>query len=332
MKDIDTKDKILIRLRYMVNLSYQKSEEIINLVEDIEKLRTKILTTPLKPNIETKIKWDAKISKAYWALTLAKNPLTRMQISNLLSSPIPKRMNAHQKEIIGYVKAINYIENNWTGETKEITTDEVLKLYDLSCKDVFGSTSSYYKSKELEVEKIINFIEKGKDHPLIQSGLMQIEIIKLSPFENATGRVARLITNLILAKHGYDLRNMLVIEDYYREDLVSLKEAIDSTRKTNNATNWLKYFLVGIKKSTEKALKTIEEQKINKTTISLWKLNKRQKEILEKITNPNSKVTNKMVQKMFNISQITASRDLSKMVSLGVLLPHGKGRSVFYTR
>lgn len=316
----------------MINLSYQKSEDIINVIEYIERLKIKILTTPLKPVIESKLKWEAKISKAYWSLTLAKNPLSRTQISKLLSNPLPKRMDQYQKEIIGYVNAVNYIENNWTGDYKELTTNEILKLYDLSSRDVFGSTTNYFKSKEAEVEKIINFTEKGKDHPLIQAGLMQIEIIDLSPFENATGRVARLVTNLILAKYGYDLRSLLVIEDYYREDLVSLKEAVDSVKKTDNATFWLNYFLIGIKKSMEKTLKIIEEQKITKTTVSLWKLNKRQKEILEKLANPNSKITNMIVQRMFNISQITASRDLSKMVSLGVLLPHGKGRSVFYTR
>jgi len=61
-------------------------------------------------------------------------------------------------------------------------------------------------------------------------------------------------------------------------------------------------------------------------------LNDRQNKILERLENPNLKITNKDVQKMFGVSQITASRDLSKMANLGILLPHGKGRSVFYTK
>jgi len=35
---------------------------------------------------------------------------------------------------------------------------------------------------------------------------------------------------------------------------------------------------------------------------------------------------------MFKVSQITASRDLSKLGALGLLFIHGKGRSVYYTK
>lgn len=81
----------------------------------------------------------------------------------------------------------------------------------------------------------------------------------------------------------------------------------------------------------EKVLKSISTQD-NVKANSLWKLNDRQKKILDIMENPELKITNKIVQKQFGISQITASRDLAKMVNLGVLLPHGKGRSVFYTK
>ncbi len=43
-------------------------------------------------------------------------------------------------------------------------------------------------------------------------------------------------------------------------------------------------------------------------------------------------ITNKKVQKLFKVSQITASRDLAKLASVGLLFTHGKGRSVYYTK
>ena len=80
----------------------------------------------------------------------------------------------------------------------------------------------------------------------------------------------------------------------------------------------------------EKVLENILHK--NNASASLWRLSNRQKLIMEKLENPNIKITNREVAKMFAVSQITASRDLSKMVNLGILLPHGKGRSVYYTK
>ncbi len=315
----------------MAILSYNLSDIIQSNLHSIEDLRTKVLITPLKPRQEQKIRWEANINKSYWGLKLAENPLTKSQMSKLMSKPVSKKLNNHEKEVLSYMNTLNLIREYWTAHNQALTPKNILEIYDLSCKEVFGSTASYYKSKTDEIKKILNFIESGKDHPVIKAGLLQIEIIKLSPFENGTGRVAKLLSHLMLARFGYDLRGLLVLEDYYRNDLVSLKEATTSIEKHKNATKWLEYFTEGVKQGMEKTLKlltTIDNSKSG----SLWRLTDRQKKILDSFNNPESKITNKIIQKNFKVSQITASRDLSKMVNLGVLLPHGKGRSVFYTK
>lgn len=316
----------------MLNLSYHLSETIEENIKEIERLRTKILLTPIRPKDELQLKWEANINKTYWGLTLADNKLSKKQISKILANPFPKKLKDQEKEVINYMSTLYYIKENWTASNVSLNSKTVLHIYDLSCKSVFGSTASYFKTKEEIVDKILEFIEKGKDHPVIKAGLIQIEISKLSPFENGTGRVARLLSHLMLSRYGYNLREMLVLEDYYREDLVSLKAATTSIEEYKNATKWLEYFTEGVKKGMEKTLRNVESTGLNQNISKLFKLTDRQKKIAEKLENPNTKITNRDVCKMFNISQITASRDLSKMVNLGILLPHGKGRSVFYTK
>ncbi len=75
----------------------------------------------------------------------------------------------------------------------------------------------------------------------------------------------------------------------------------------------------------------MESSTINKAD-SFFDLNERQKEIISLVDKPNSKISNKHVQKIFNVSQITASRDLAKLASLGLLFAISKGRSTFYTK
>jgi hypothetical protein len=315
----------------MNNLSYTLTDKIQEDIKAIEVLRSKVLLTPIKPKTELKLRWEANINKTYWGLNLADNPMTKAQMSKLMSNTLSKKLKNTEKEVISYMNTLNLIREFWTANITALNSRGILEIYDLSCKPIFGSTASYFKSKELEIKKILAFIESGKDHPVIKAGLLQIEIIKLSPFENGTGRVARLLSHLMLARYGYDLRGLLVLEDYYRSDLVSLKEATNSIEKDKNATKWLTYFITGIKLGLEKVLKNLDIVR-SSNTVSFWKLSERQKRILEGINNPEVKITNKLIQKMFKISQITASRDLSKMANLGILLSHGKGRSTYYTR
>jgi Fic family protein len=61
-------------------------------------------------------------------------------------------------------------------------------------------------------------------------------------------------------------------------------------------------------------------------------LTQRQRTILHLLDNPEAIITNKTVQTHCRVSQITASRDLGKLASLLLIAPHGKGRSVSYTR
>jgi predicted HTH transcriptional regulator len=65
---------------------------------------------------------------------------------------------------------------------------------------------------------------------------------------------------------------------------------------------------------------------------SFFHLTDRQKEIVVMMDRPQSSVTNRQVQKEFGISQITASRDLARLTTLGILYPQGRGRSVHYTK
>lgn len=323
----------MIRLFHMINLPYHLSINLSEIITSSDTIRKEILTTPLSPKEEIKLRWEASLEKTYWGLTLADNPLSRKEMAKLISNMPPKKMADDEKEVLSYKNTLDYIRNNWTASKNLLSVNDVLNIYNISSKSVFGSTLSYYKSKVKEVSQILKYVESGNDHPIIKAGLIQIEIIKLSPFENATGRVARLLSHLILTKHGYDLRGLLILEDYYRNDLVALRDATKTIDIHKSATMWLEYFSLGVLNGMNKTLQIINNNKSqNIISQSYWKLNERLQTIVNTLENPSKKITNKDVQKEFNVSQITASRDLGKLTSMGILLAHGKGRSVFYTK
>jgi Fic family protein len=115
--------------------------------------------------------------------------------------------------------------------------------------------------------------------------------------------------------------------------MATFKQVANLSRAEGNLTLWLEYFAFCIMTSLEKTAEVIKNQKFGKELpASFWKLNIRQKQILYYLENPDMKITNKEVQKMHGVSQITASRDLTELTTLGHLFARGKGRSVFYTK
>lgn len=68
------------------------------------------------------------------------------------------------------------------------------------------------------VDKLITDIKNSKKHPIETSAFLHHQLAKIHPFIDGNGRVARLLTNLYLIKHGYPPVILKVDErsKYYR--------------------------------------------------------------------------------------------------------------------
>jgi Fic family protein len=144
---------------------------------------------------------------------------------------------------------------------------------------------------------------------------------------------ARLVHYLFLAKYGFDIRGYVTAERVWQDDTATYTRLIDAYIKDHTLTRWLEYIAQSMQTTLETTLTDIQESRFHiEYPASFWELSDRQKEILKCMENPQASMTNRQVHKRFKVSQITASRDLSRLTSLGLLYPHGKGRSVYYTK
>lgn len=310
----------------MINLSYNFSPNINDLLKKIDNLRVQILTTPISPNKEIKLRWDANIKKIQWSLTLHENNTSKAEIARLLSTLPSDKLKPEEKEVLGYKKALDYINQEWLVSEKSITSKTIINLHDL-CSE------GRLTGKESSIKQVLSYLQASTDHPVVKAAILQIALLSLAPFSRGNGRTARLSSYLMLSKFGYDFKGLLCLDEYFKKDLTSYKEHIKRITDGNNLSFWLEYFAQGIKNQLEKALTDILQEKYSvEMDENFFELNDRQKQILIMLEIPDSTITNKKVQKMFKISQITASRDLAKLTVLGLLLSHGKGRSVYYTR
>lgn len=168
-----------------------------------------------------------------------------------------------------------------------------------------------------------DFLKSGSLHPILKAGIAHLFFAK-SP-------LAYLIPQCYLYQSGYDCRNMVCLDEFWAKDSENYMRLLTTGQQAAAITHWLEFFTQAAVYQYGLAHRSVLSP-FSETHPGIWKLNTRQKKILDSIAEPGSSTNNRHVQSQFKVSQITASRDLSKMAQLGLLFTYGSGRSTYYTR
>ncbi len=314
----------------MTTFSFTLTLELKTSLEVLDSIRTKLLTAPLSPKTELSLKWESSIDRIYYSLLLSGIKLKRKEVLDTLTSSAflkkPKKLTPEQIEIIKYKKAMDIISNNWLVSDKILTPKTVIALHGLAAP-------GKYKRQDQELRQILDYLLTGADHPVVQAAIVYAAMEDLHPFSDGNGRISRLLSYLFLYKSGFDARGFISIEEKWHKEQELFKENLDQGIHAAHMTVWIEYFAKSLLENLEYKLQTITNSQttvINRKNFTY--LNDRQKEILTLLDEPEASITNRAVQKHFSISQITASRDLSHLATLGLLIPRGRGRSVYYTK
>lgn len=311
----------------MLNISYNISPKLKEYLFEIETLRRHILLTPISSKVKLQLRWEAICSKIYAGLNLSKNTLKKEEILKILSQNMTKKITNDQLKVLRYKNALDYITQNWLGSSNSIDSKALISLY-----KIIGQGNLSVPKEELDY--LFDYLAAKEENPIIQSAIINIEIAKMQPFSDNNFLLSLLASTLFLYKYGYDFRGFLAHEIEWVEDNNYFRQNYDLATKTPTLTLWLEYFSGCILRQLEKISQKISKpnQVMQDFPESFWELNDRQKFILSFLDKPDVTITNRKIQKKYNVSQITASRDLAKLTNLGLLFSHGKGRSVYYTK
>lgn len=306
-------------------LSYTVSTILQQNLKSIESYRQQIVLYLIPPSEELRLRWEANINRVYYSLHLAHNPVTHKEVIKILTSQNKKSILVNEKDIISYKKGIDYITHSWLINNKPIMPQTIQTLYRIA-------TDEKLHISETELMEILVFLQTSSEHPVVQAFIAYSQFTQLASLTDASGRFTRLLPYLFLYKAGLDFRGLLVIENYFYHNERLLKEIPAVIERQESMTVWIEHFVQGIVTELERIYNLITQGQENKLLTSLPELTERQKEIISVFDQPDVKITNRKVQEVFKISQITASRDLARLAALGFLFPYGKGRSVYYKR
>ncbi len=312
----------------MISISYTITPTITDHLIAIDAHRRTILTTPLSPRNEQRLHWDSIIGHITASLALANTTIPKSQIVTILTHP-SKHPTATEQLVLSYKRALDWLHEEWSANPKTITFPVVETLASIALPA--HSARAALRDDEENIRHLLTYLQSQSDHPILVAGLAHGQIASSSNRNLSSGLICRLTTALILAKYGYDCRGMLAIDPFWTENRERYDRALESINRLGQLTAWLEYF-TGVAQEAYDGLAEEISHAAAHLPISTWLLAPREDQIMHRLDSPTSRITNRDVQRSFHISQVTASRVLTRLVSLGLLFAHGKGRSVYYTK
>lgn len=295
-------------------------------LEEIEKTRQQVLLTLLSPSESTRLKWESKASSIYFSIRLANLNVRKVSIPSLLSPKNINHLSPEAKLAFAHKNVFNYLYTEWLCTKKLVTAEAIIHLYTL-----LGGEKNKIDAKILE--SLLNFIQVNPEHAVIQAGLAHILIIRGLGVSIESERLARFSAYLFLYTYGYDFNCLLDLEEYFFRNPATYNEAIQKNITEENVSSFIEFYVLMFRAQAKQILEKVTHRKYDISfPQGYFVLGERQKKILGLFDEPGVRITNKTVQHRFTVSQITASRDLAKIHSLGLIFSHGKGRSVYYTK
>lgn len=306
----------------MLTFSYTLFPTLKKEIENIDVTRNKILIELVPPSIEIRAKFENTARIIRSSLFLEGKHIEEREIVAILEGK--KVKNEVGASVKSTYEALSFIRRSWLLSGKQVTTEAVNELIKIQKPDL--------KIERKQISDIVDFITVNPEHPIVQAGLAFILTTQLLPQLNQRIKLSINVSRMFLYNSGYDMRDMVNLEEYFALDLSNLEKIIKRSVDEKNISAFLEYFVQTLSLESEKVLDKIRNRKQDLNPSQLSILSERQKKILSLFDIPEIKVTNRIVQKEFNISQITASRDLARLATLGLIFTNGKGRSVFYTK
>jgi len=197
---------------------------------------------------------------------------------------------------------------------------------------IFATTPAYLAPIEMQalVEWTAETFEKSRFHPLLIIANFVVEFLKIHPFEDGNGRLSRVLTNLLLLRHGYQFIQYVsheqLVEKRKDEYYIALRKS-QETFKTNHDTisPWLNFFLAVIKEQATMALIYLEEEKVEDI------LSPKQYEVWHYISGALEASPSNIV-KATGVLMPTVRQALARLIQLRKIKPIGRGRGTRYIK
>ncbi|MBI4008680.1 Fic family protein [Candidatus Roizmanbacteria bacterium] len=336
------------------------TNKILTNISKIEAAEEIIRHSPLLPLWEKQFKEDAIVRSAYHGTHIEGNPLHKEDAKDILMGKEVIGRPRDIQEIINYRKVIQFIDDEAKKKIERITELLFKKLHRIIVDKIISDDhAGEYRTKQVVVRNSetgevtfrppppleipflmreflywLNRDDKDQLHPVLKAGITHHELVRIHPFIDGNGRVARVMATLILFLGGYDIRRFFSFEEYYDKDAVAYYQNLQRASK-GDLTSWLEYFTFGgsieFEKIKEKILKLSKDVRLKeKFGGRQIYLTDRQIKIVEYLQEVGH-LQNKVFSTLFpSVSEDTVLRDVQDLTKQGLIKKVGSTKAARY--
>jgi Fic family protein len=344
----------------MFNPKFTITNSILKNIGIIEASREVISDSPLLPLWEKKFREDAIVRQAHHGTHIEGNKLNLTEAKDVLLGKDVIGRPRDVQEIINYRRLLEVIEEEANRKIERITESLVKKFHRTVVHNILTpEQTGEYRVKQVVIRnsetgevtfrppsalevpflmrEFLYWLNKADDdelHPILRAGITHHELVRIHPFIDGNGRVARALSTLILFLGKYDIRRFFSLEEYYDKDAVSYYENLKKA-SDGDLTAWLEYFTLGVAIEFERIKKKV--LKLSKDTYLKEKLGgkqvfltERQTKIIEYIQSVGFLQNQSFNEVFSDVSEDTVLRDLKDLMENGIIKKIGKTKASRY--
>ncbi|MBD3231922.1 Fic family protein [Candidatus Dependentiae bacterium] len=250
-----------------------KIQNLINQIDEKQKQLNSLrpLPTELVKNLN---EWF-KIEQTYCSNAIEGNTITKSETALIVEKGITvsgKSLKEHL-EIKNYAFAIDYIKTLSKKTKNNITLKIIKELHFLILKGIDDANAGTWRKVEVKslgsdtklpdpikipdlMQEFINWLHQTNIHPALVAIDVHYKLVKIHPFIDGNGRIARLLMNLLLLQADFPT---IIIDPKDKPEYISGMQEVD---KSNDFTKYHLFMLKNLEKSIDiylnAALKTIK--------------------------------------------------------------------------
>ncbi len=324
----------------------------------IEASEEVIRHAPILPLWEKQFREDAVVRQVYHGTHIEGNLLHKDEAKDVLLGKEVIARPRDIQEIINYRRVIEFVDDEASREIDKITEPVIKKIHKMVVDKILSvDQAGEYRLKQVIIRNSQNgeitfrppssveipflmrefsyWLNKDDDiHPVIKAGIAHHELVRIHPFIDGNGRVARAIATLIMFLGGYDIRRFFSLEEYYDRDAASYYANLQKA-SSGELSPWLEYFTQGaaieFEKIKDKILKLSRDVKLKeKIGGQQIYLTERQIKLMEYIQEIGYLQNQAFTSVFPDISEDTVLRDVQDLIKKNLVKKIGSTKSARY--
>lgn len=348
----------------MYKPNFTLTPQILNSISEIAEIKAIVERSRVLPLNEAQLRREAIARMAHTSTSIEGNKLAQYQVDKVLSGMSVQADEKSILEVKNYQAALMQM-----GKVAKVSNilniEQILEIHRFLMNGLVQEEKrghfrkgSIYIVDELgdgreklryegplpekvphllnELLKWLVLTKKENFHPVLVSAIFHVQFVTIHPFTDGNGRMARLLTTLILYQSGWDFRKIIVLEDYYNRDRQAYYNALNVVQggkyhEGEDLTPWVEYFTKGFLLEARQVHEKISAMgfgKISDASEQIF-LDRDEIQIMDFLAT-TGRITSKDVREILHVAKRTAQLKLKNLVDMGLLKTQGSGPSTYH--